>query len=138
MFKQIFRLTFVTFVWKQYKQIIVSTLLLFGFLWLAGSIHEDYLNYADQLNDQALASQSFIYKWIALCAGVLIYLAYHFFRIRVRNSKTGAGKNKAQAKGQSSSNTSMPLDDNDPFAEIRIKKKLRSRAEMMIDQEPDQ
>ena len=121
MFKQVFRLTFITYVWKQYKRAIVSTILLFLYLYLVGSMHEDYLNYA-RLEDSSQVGNSFLIKWAALGFGVLVFLAYHF----LRRDKRNAGKLPPE----------LPqTGEDDPFAEIRRKKKLRSKADMLIDRQ---
>lgn len=121
MFKQVFRLTFITFVWKQYKRVIVSTVLLFAYLWLVGKVHTDFLDYAraEQNTDIGL---SFLVKWAALAVGTLIYLAYNL---------VGRKRKPVHKKQQV---TTVPDDASDPFAEIRLRKKLRSRAEMLIEE----
>jgi len=122
-FKQAFRLTFITFVWKKYKRIIVSTTVLFATLWLIGFIHDEYLEFAKLHNDTNLGL-SFMLKWVALLGSVAIYLIYNF---------VGSRKQK-KSKGQ----TEIPdtADDaDDPFAEIRVRKTLRSKAEMIIEEE---
>ena len=98
MFKQIFRLTFATFIWKQYKRIIVSTLLLFAYLWLVGSIHSDFLSYAELQTDQTMAGRSFLLKWAALVSGVVLYLAYNFIRSAKRKAKDSSGS--AETNGE--------------------------------------
>ena len=130
MFKQIFRLAFVTVIWKQYKGIIVSTLVLFTYLWLVGSVHADYMSYAETQGDDALVGRSFLYKWAALIAGVVSYIVYNFFRgSRSEPNNKATSQTKANAKliivGE--------LNDDDPFAKIRTKEKLRTRAEMLVD-----
>ena len=141
MFKQIFRITFVTLVWKQYKSVIVSTLLLFAFLWLVGNVHEDYLVYAADQNDEGLVGRSFLYKWIALVSGVLLYLSYHWLRSgSSKTIKEPQSKNAYFSKGNSGKAkiNSFPENeqsDDDPFAELRKKDKLRSRAEILVDKE---
>ncbi|NND81100.1 MAG: hypothetical protein HKN50_01595 [Gammaproteobacteria bacterium] len=125
MFKQIFRLTFVTLVWKQYKGAIVSTLLLFAYMYIVNALHEDYLAYAN-LEQQATIGQSFAIKWAALLAGVLIYLVYNFFLRRPRNKAP-----RIASKGDQTDEA------NDPFAEIRRRKTLRSRADMIVDPTDD-
>ena len=122
MFKQVFRLTFITFVWKKYKRAIVSTALLFAYLWLVGSIHTDYLDYA-RLEDESNIGSSFLIKWSALIGGTVIYLVFNFWR---RNKPKPIDKMAKEVP-----------DENDPFAEIRSRKKLRSKAEMIIDPDKD-
>lgn len=129
MFKQVFRLTFITFVWKQYKRVIVSTFLLFAYLWLVGKIHGDFLDYA-RLEQNSDVGTSFLIKWAALVFGALLYLFYHFTRRRKPASSDDGSARKNIA--------AMNVDDaDDPFAEIRKRKKLRSRAEMLIEKEKE-
>ena len=52
-FKQIFRIAFVALIWKQYKALIVSTLLLIAFLLLISNVHDDYLTHSQLQNDAA-------------------------------------------------------------------------------------
>ena len=131
MFKQIFRLTFATFIWKQYKRIIVSTLLLFAYLWLVGSIHSDFLSYAELQADQSMAGRSFLLKWAALIGGVVLYFSYNFFRSTKRKSSGNSNSSTNNVEQDEQSQT----DQNDPFANIRKMKKLRTRAEISIDQQ---
>ena len=135
MFKQVFRITFVTLIWKQYKRLIVSTLVLFAYLWLVGSIHEDYLNYAELQSDANLAGKSFIYKWAALMAGVLIYISFHLFRGKKAGQRNKTRSTKLNAKPNTSPTDPEQNEGPDPFAEIRLKKKLRSRSEIMINKQ---
>lgn len=140
MFKQIFRITFVTLFWKQYKSVIVSTALLFAFLWLVGNVHQDYLVYAAEQNDEGLVGRSFLYKWLALVSGVLLYLGYHWLRsTSSKTVKEVQPKNGYFTKGNSSNGKNHLLPDNDqgddPFAELRNKDKLRSRAEILVDKQ---
>ena len=125
MFKQVFRLTFVTFIWKQYKRIIVSTALLFAFLWFVGFAHSEYLEYATREGVDNVGSSFFI-KWLALILGVAVYFLFHYFAPSRKDLKK---KNKESIKV-------MPLAEGepDPFDEIRSKEKLRTRAEIVIDE----
>jgi hypothetical protein len=130
MFKQIFRLTFATFIWKQYKRIIVSTLLLFAYLWLVGSIHSDVLSYAELQTDQSMAGRSFLLKWAALAGGVVFYLGYNY----LRGTKSNKNDNSASAGANLEAGKESPAEQDDPFANIRKMKKLRTRSEISIDQ----
>ena len=134
MFKQIFRLAFVTVIWKQYKGIIVSTLVLFIYLWLVGSVHADYMSYAEAQSDEALVGRSFLYKWAALISGVVIYIAYNFFR-----GSRPETKNKTTSQSKTNAKLIIAGENNsdDPFAEIRQKEKLRTRAEILVDKKSD-
>lgn len=128
MFKQVFRLTFVTVIWKQYKQVIVSTLALFLYLWLVGSIHEDYLAYEQ---DRSAIGLSFILKWAAFAVGVMLYMLFHWLRPRKKSQKRSWFKSSA---GKTSSEQPVTQDGEDPFDDLRHQKKLRTRAEIIIDE----
>lgn len=125
-FKQAFRFAFVALIWKQYKQVIVSTLLLFFFLFLVGNIHSDFLEHAKIQKTGISTASSFIYKWLAYAAGVLIYFAYHYFR--------GSNKRKQKSiKEKLADPVPEAGDDDDPFAEIRTRKTLRGRADFLME-----
>ena len=134
MFKQIFRIAFVSLIWKQYKAIIISTVILFAYLWLIGNVHADYLSYAELQEDKSLAGRSFLLKWAALSSGVLLYIAFHFLRgSRNRRSSASSKQNVLSGTLVDRPNKDTNSNDNDPFATIRTKKKLRSRAEIALD-----
>ena len=136
MFKQIFRLTFATFIWKQYKRIIVSTLLLFAYLWLVGSIHSDFLSYAELQTDQGIAGRSFLLKWAALASGVILYFTYNFvLSATKKNGKNPTGDSTGVGKSKKAQDNQPQADEDDPFASIREMKRLRTRAEISIDQQ---
>lgn len=122
MFKQITRFAVVALVWKQYKRAIVSTVLLFAFLYMVGTLHEDYLAYA-KLNASAAVGLSFAIKWGAMLMGVMLFLLYHFYLRRSKPPKKPP--------------TAPPLNSaDDPFAAIRQRKKLRSKADMLVEHPP--
>ena len=126
-FKQIFRVAFVALIWKQYKGLIISTVLLVAYLFLVGSIHKDYLTHSQLQNDTSGSGLSFVYKWVAYTAGIVLYFGFHALR-KARPTKEHLS---AQAK---KANKEAKNDLSDPFSAIREKKKLRSRAEF-IEQE---
>ena len=142
MFKQFFRLTFVTFIWKHYKRIIVSTALLFAFLWFVGYAHSEYQSYAN-LHQAKGAQSSFFYKWIAQILGVSCYLLFHYLmpsrkqqKLKLKEKAKEQEKELKKASKPFKSKKVPPPDPNepDPFEQIRKKDKLRSRAEMLVDE----
>jgi len=123
MFKHIFRLTFLTFIWKKYKRVIVSTVLLLLFLWLVNFAHSEYLSFAKYQSEESNITLSFFVKWLSLILGAVIYLITVFW---LPKKKIITKKNKDEAK---LTNTG----ERDPFASIREKDQLRSRAEIMLE-----
>ncbi|GHA13036.1 hypothetical protein GCM10008090_23420 [Arenicella chitinivorans] len=131
MFKQFFRLAFVTVIWKQYKQVIVSTLLLFIYIFLVSNIHADFLTHTEMQKDTTGTGLSFIAKWLAYALGVGMYFAYHAFRGRDKKSKSSKKSKHKVSTNPSVIDVDKESDENDPFAEIRKRKTLRSRADFL-------
>ena len=123
MFKQIFRLTFLTFIWKQYKRVIVSTVLLLLFLWLVNFAHSEYLSFAEFQSEQSNVGLSFFIKWFALIVGFFVYLTYLFWQ----------PKKKKITNKNVNADAQIDAGEDDPFASIRDKGQLRSRAEIMLE-----
>lgn len=123
-FKQAFRWAFITLIWKQYKFSIISTFLLIVFLLIVSNIHQDYLTAIGPENIDRL---SFVYKWMAYVIGVLAYVFSHVIFAWLKPSKK-AKKVKIESL-KKLNNT-----DKDPFADIRSRKKLRSRSDFLIDE----
>lgn len=126
-FKQIFRVAFVTLIWKQYKAVIVSTFLIIAYLLLVGNLHSDYLAHSQLQNDSAGSGISFIYKWVAYTVGVMLYFGFHALRSKRPKKQDLAAKAKQ-------ANEIAKRDPQDPFAAIREKDKLRSRADFIEQQ----
>ena len=95
MFNNLLRLTFVSYIWKRYRRLIVSTLLLFAYYWLVGKLHGDYILYSELTakdatenatpSSQAHLGYSFIIKWLALILGGVIYCISNGFFIALKS-----------------------------------------------------
>ncbi|MFT6407631.1 MAG: hypothetical protein ACJAQ6_001044, partial [Arenicella sp.] len=121
-FKQIFRVAFITLIWKQYKALIVSTFLLVAYLLLVGSLHNDFLTHSQLQKDTSGSGISFVYKWLAYTVGIVLYFGFH----ALRNSRP---KKQALQQKAKQANKQAKHDSEDPFASIREKDTLRSRAD---------
>ena len=126
-FKQVFRVAFVTLIWKQYKSTIVSSLLLLAFLLIVSNIHSDYLT---AVGPDKIDQVTFIYKWLAYTVGILVFLGFHLIRGKWKATKLSDKEKIAHSKESEN-------EGDDPFAEIRKRDKLRSRADFLMDQEKD-
>lgn len=121
-FKQAFRWAFIVIVWKQYKANIVSSLLLVAYLFIVSRIHQDYLTAVGSDNIEQV---SFLYKWLAWILGIGIYFLYHLIRGRIRPKKQSTKEKIEKSKEL--------IKSDDPFAEIRDRKTLRSRSDFLMD-----
>ena len=135
-FKQVFRLAFITFIWKQYKAWIVSTVILLASLFIIGQVHADLLQVWELNKDTSYTSVSLLYKWSAYIACISIYCCYHMFRQKKppKNSTKVAKEEQKQLKKELAD---LPPSE-DPFSEIRKRNKLRSRSDFLLDKEKKQ
>lgn len=124
-FKQVFRLAFVTLIWKQYKGVILSTLILFGYLFLVSGVHADFLKNAELQKDATNLGVTFVFKWLAFAAGVFVYFLFHLLRGRSKKSQ------KAEPQKILSAKEAAKQDEDDPFSAIRTRKRLRSRGDFI-------
>lgn len=131
MFKQAFRIAFIALIWKQYKTSLVSTAILLVYLYLVGSIHADYLTHASLQNEGTVGITSFVLKWLALALGVTVYAVFHL--IRTKQKTTRSNKHERTAERDDTIKST-----NDPFNEIRKRKKLRGPADFLINDKQTQ
>lgn len=133
MFKQLFRLTVVTYVWKRYKAIIVSTVILFVFFWLVGQLHQDYLSYGNLNKDTQHIGLSFVIKWVAFIVGFIIYVFFNSWHAKRASQSSNLPQDSVSTAPLAGDTSNLGVKDNDPFDEIRKKDKLRSKADMVIE-----
>lgn len=137
MFKQIFKLTVVSVVWKKYKAGILSTLGLFIYYWLVEKLHADYLHYLSLQQSDAALGSSFLLKWLFLIGGLLLYLGFNFLRQRPLKTSIPHVESKASRKPRSKTQQQTPPstaeDAPDPFAHLRDKPTLRSKGDFIIE-----
>ena len=143
MIKNLFRITLISFIWKRYAAIIVTTLSLFIYFWLVGKLHEDFVAYSELNNSQEYLGLSFIVKWAAFLVGVIVYLLLNT-RYRSPESFQDTSKTGFYDELKSSQNNKMvelPTRKKDfesgaidPFENIRKKEKLRSMADFIIEE----
>ena len=128
MLKNLLHITVLTLLWKKYRQLILSTLVLVAYLWLVSLLHDDYVNYSELDGDKQYLAWSFAIKWLAYLSGIVIYLFISWRRngkVDTENTST-----TTQTKTATTSKKNNPLTD--PFADIRQRDKLRSRADFII------
>ena len=140
MFNKLLNVTLVGFLVNRYGAMIVSTLVLFAYFWVVGLIHRDYLDYLELQGGSQGVGLSFVFKWLAFIVGIILYWLFNSYvrkkADRKRNTQSssslkaaGLRANKSAVNTQASADTEA----DDPFAEIRQKEKLRSRADIVIE-----
>lgn len=138
MFQQMVRLTLAATIWRKYRNYIVGILALIAFWLLLNFIHKDYLAYAqlDIEANQSFIAYSYVLKWamIIVSSGVFIRYVKKPLTSDQNNSlqRTMEKSKKSKSVGQTNSDSESLSDD--PFANIRTKKSLRSEADFVLDQ----
>ncbi len=143
MMNQLFRLTFITFVWKKYKQLIVSTLILILLLWIVEQVQQDFVAYSQLNSDTSYLALSFIVKWAVftlLCVGfVVVNLSFGKSTLQKKPAKSFFNHKNKEAVGSVSpkkdQNDESSPETGDPFDAIRNKSQLRSKADLLLKKE---
>lgn len=138
-------------LWRQYKFLIVSLVLLIVSVFVIGQVHDDYLAYAQSTIESGgegpNVGLSFIIKWgLWILAFSLFIFSNHLANARKEKQKAEQGSNKTlrtllsfkrnktpEPAIQKPVKTSKPNSSDDPFAHLRAKEKLRSYADLVIE-----
>lgn len=141
MLQQMVRLTIAATIWKKYKSSILGLLLLIGFWLLLNFVHQDYLAYAQldaQANQSAIA-YSYIGKWLLIVISALGFIWFVRTPTDVKSNSTLSNvldKNRRNGSQTAKLNAEQGSSDDDPFANIRRRKKLRSEADFVLGEKP--
>ncbi|WP_049723205.1 hypothetical protein [Gilvimarinus polysaccharolyticus] len=134
MFRFLAKSALATVVWKRYRRPIGSTLALFISYFFIAMVHSDYVAWATTTAEHGHLWASFVVKWLALIG---VSILYYWFNTRplaqTNNTTESAAKKSKSRRKPASANPDIPPGP-DPFATIRTKDKLRSRADVAMDQ----
>lgn len=135
-------------LWRKYKFLLVSLIVLIAFVFLVGKIHQDYLAYA-QTTGGLSVGWSFAVKWLVWVIGIAVFLGLnHWVNKRKQKKSEVEDKNSALQRILNWKNTHPDAktkafelskdkdatnDQSDPFAALRNKDKLRSYADLIIE-----
>jgi hypothetical protein len=153
-------------LWRNYKFMIISVVVLIVGVFVVGLIHDDYLQWAQYQLSQGDGSVpvsvgwSFIIKYAVYIAGItLCFYANKWVNNKKALEKAQAGednsvlksilsfKTKTSSTAPKSKPTAAPkskpaaaskTQSNDAFANIRAKKSLRTQADILIDKKHKQ
>lgn len=134
MINQLLRLSFIAYVWKRYKKLIVSTVLLLLCFWIVALLHQDYSHYAQLNDDKKYLGISFLLKWLSYGVALAVYV---YFNRLAGNTTTKSGQQDLLPQGhETEKNTPSDHQEADPFEHLRHKKQLKSKADQLIDKKP--
>lgn len=146
-------------LWRQYKFLIASLILLVVSIFIIGQVHDDYISYAQTSEQAAQVGWSFVVKWMAWLLAVILFLISNhivnarkeklkarnpskslksilsFKALRGANKEASAAANVINQKETGCENNTKQQQESsgDPFAHLRDKDKLRSFADLLIE-----
>lgn len=139
MFRFLAKSALAAVIWKRYRRPIVSTLALFVSYFLISLFHGDYVDYAVSAGDTHFLWRSYLIKWGVLVGVTVTYYLYNARAFRSRRTDDlpppTAAKTRREPRAESPSNNG---NEADPFAEIRRKKRLKSRGDIAVERRPDE
>ncbi|BFM22304.1 hypothetical protein [Gilvimarinus japonicus] len=136
MFRFLAKSALATVIWKRYRRPIVSTLALFISYFFIAMVHSDYVSWATTTAQHDNLWASFVVKWLALIGITLLYYWFNTRSLAKINNETDAERHTKPHNKQSRRTAHPPPEaaGPDPFADIRSKDKLRSRADVAMEQ----
>jgi hypothetical protein len=136
MFRFLAKSALAAVIWKRYRRIIVSTLILFAGYFLISLFHGDYVEYAVGSGDKDFLWRSYLIKWAALIG---VTVAYYLYNTRVLIKRRADDLPPSSGKEPVVENSPQSGSDSeaDPFVEIRRKERLKSRADIALDRDVD-
>lgn len=137
MFNQLLKWTLLISIWRKYKQYIGITVFLFLALMLTSFLHQDYVNYS-LVTDNENLGLSYVVKWLVYLSLVTAFwfAVGKIKSVRGKDSDLHRKMKVADHKStkEAQENPDETDDDQlDPFANIRQKKSLRSKADIEIE-----
>ncbi|UTF58811.1 hypothetical protein [Gilvimarinus sp. DA14] len=134
MFRFFAKSAIATLIWKRYHRVIVATLSLLLGYFLISMIHGDYVDYAQGAQDTKLLWLSYIAKWFGLIAITALYYFYLKFVLTPKpTTPTSEPARDSASKTSTNRQTDTTTSESDPFASIREKETLKSRADIALD-----
>ena len=136
-------------LWRRYKLLIVSLVVLITSIFIIGKVHSDYLAYVQTQQTPVNVGWSFAVKWGAWLFVLLLFLLVNHLANKQKDKqavqdkpnntlsaiivdKFKGKKESIQTPPQTSQNSTANNQENDPFAQLREKDKLRSYADLLI------
>lgn len=134
MFKPLLRLSILASIWLKFgKQIIFGLLIIIALTILQFISHDinEYLNTTEQTQ---YLGYVLIAKWCLILAIVASYLLYIKYSLRSKRA-TKLKQASKQASTKPAALTNSNTNEQDPFAHLRDKKKLRSKGDLLIEKQ---
>lgn len=126
MLKSLSKFTVLALLWQRYKSHIKPLLAFLAVLFVIFFAHSEYLSYSKAAQDNSYIGVSFLIKWLAVLLAAAVYML-------MTPKVKGAGKVKSKTAVKESSRVEQSKQQADPFATIRAKSILKSKADFVIE-----
>ncbi|MCV6614267.1 MAG: hypothetical protein OIF35_04760 [Cellvibrionaceae bacterium] len=138
MINQLLRVAILAGIWRRYKGVIISTLLLFGFWFLLSFLHGEYIDFASNTGSDSHIGLSFFIKWGLGITALLVYGVYHYIGALHQIQAAEDARAAQQPRQTQKPKPPQPGDgdyraEQDPFAQLRDKPRLRSRGDFELE-----
>lgn len=127
MLKSLSKLTIFALLWQRYKSHAKPLLVFLAVLGMIFFAHAEFLSYSEAAQDNRYIGVSFLIKWLAVLITVAVYML-----MTPNVDNTMKGKNKITAK-EPPFRVEQSKQLTDPFATIRTKNTLKSKADFVIE-----
>lgn len=138
MFRFLAKSALATVIWKRYRRPLGSTLALLVSYFFIAMVHSDYVDWSTTTSEHEHLWASFVVKWLALIGVTLLYYWFNSRALSSHNAhtetRTERQANTRTKRPRAPAESHTPTAGADPFAEIRRKDKLRSRADIAMGQ----
>ena len=138
MLQRILTWTLIAALWRRYGKILRILPIVIAILVVITMLHDDYVQYVKVSEDAKFLQWSFLVKWLLILLVVGVYWQFAKTMLNRDQQKEikKEPKNRSTKRNENSADTSnlSGVDsENDPFSNIRQKKALRSKAEVVLE-----
>ena len=153
MINQLLKWSLLVAIWRKYGEVIKLVPFLLILIVIVYAIHKDFIAYVEVSNEKRYLALSFILKWAAIFLVGFLYWRYvrrtlNPHRKQNRdfavswNTKKSDGQSELQGGPSEKKNgtgdaDNTECDSEDPFAHVRYKKRLDSRADKILKKSPN-
>ena len=131
MFKPLLRLSIIATIWLKFGRQIVLGLVLILAIYLLQLIAQDVNEYLNNTSQTEYLGQVLLIKWTLI---LILLTAYGFFLKTSLTKKSKAKPTETSSPKAQAKNKAEPAKA-DPFAQIRDKKVLRSKGDILIEKQ---
>jgi hypothetical protein len=133
MLQRLLTWTLLAAIWKRYGRALRMLPLLIGLVVLITMMHGDYVEYVSVSDNKRFLHWSFLIKWLLIVLVVFLYWRYVLNVIKGNSVSLKNDHSSQSSLGKNNGPANKNENGVDPFENIRSKKTLKSKAEVIIE-----